>query len=156
MQLYSTSSGELRWVTENSGDQSWCATSSPDSKHAVLGSAGGWTIQVHSVESGELTSKFPESFNDRCRCLAWKDGGEQLALCVSNIAYVWRPFDGPSGTVIQRFQIGGPEIMRPFCTIQKFGWMSNGQSLYLQMSEGTRLIYHPQTNAKELLNDLLE
>lgn len=64
MRMYSASTAELLWVTENSGGQSWSAAFSPDTKHIVWSSSGGRVTKLHDISDGKLIFNFPEEHID--------------------------------------------------------------------------------------------
>jgi WD40 repeat protein len=151
MRMYSASIGDLLWTTPNSGGQCWSAAFSPDSKHIVWSCANGREIHVHAVADGKLVSKFTGVFQDWCRCLAWNPDGEQIALCAGAYAYVWRPFNGPTGSIVQHFQLANRRgLLRSIAGLGSVSWMDGGRLLGVQSSEGTKMVYDLHTNAKEM------
>ena len=150
MRMYSASTGELAWTTVDSGGQSWCAAFSPDSTHIVWSSASGSVIQLHNVGNGKLVSKFAGKLKSWCRCFSWNPDSEQIAFCEGENAFVWRPFDGSTGTVAQHYQIEDENDWRLCSSVQQVTWMGAGRLLCLQMSDGSKLVYDTRTNGKEL------
>jgi hypothetical protein len=151
MRMYSTSTGELLWTTPNSEGQCWSAAFSPDSSHIVWSCAGGREIHVHAIADGKLVSKFTGEYKDWCRCLAWNDDGEQIALCAGAYAYVWRPFDGPTGSIVQHFQLVNHRgLLRSIAGLGSVSWMDGGRLLGMQSSDGTKMVYDMHTNTKEM------
>ncbi|KAF1942380.1 tricorn protease domain 2-containing protein, partial [Clathrospora elynae] len=125
--MYSASTGELTWVTADSGGQSWAGAFSPDSKFIAWSSKSG-----------------------KCRCLEWHPTKPEIALCVGKHTYVWDVFDGPDGKILQHFVMDDGNGRRDMADVQAIGWMDEGRLLFLEMSEGTKLVYDTQSNAKEL------
>ena len=151
LRMYTVSSGELLWASENSGGQSWAGAFSADSEHIVWSSKNGHTIQVHNVANGNLLSTFQEKFTDWCRCLVWHPTRKEIALCVDQHAYVWDVFNKSNDSVLQHFQLDGDGgRWRHIASIERVAWMDNGQLLSLECSEGTKLVYDTASNAKEL------
>lgn len=150
LRMYRTSNGELLWVTEDSGGQSWSGAFSSDSNHIVWSSKSGRTVQVHDVYDGRLLSTFQEKFNNWCRNLTWHPNKKEIALCVGKHAYVWDVFDGPHGSVLQHLSIDEDERRRHMADVQRVVWMDGGRLLGLETSEGSKLVYDVASNAKEL------
>ncbi|CAO2658533.1 Nn.00g062560.m01.CDS01 [Neocucurbitaria sp. VM-36] len=150
LRMYSVTTGELLWATEDSGGQSWAGAFSPDSKHIVWSSKAGSVVQVHDVPSGKKISTFQETLDDWCRCLKWHPVKLQIALCIGERAFIWSPFEGPNGSTIQHFAMSEETGWRHMAQIQTVSWMDDGRLLCLQMSEGTKLVYDTMSNAKEL------
>jgi hypothetical protein len=150
MRMYSSTTGELEWVTDESEGQSWAGSFTPDSKHIIWSSKSGRVIQVHDVGDGHKVSTFQEPLDDWCRDFVWHPAGEQVALCVRKHAYIWRPFDGPNGTVLQHFVLDEDKTWRNMATVQAVNWLENGKALALHFSEGTNIVYDLETNSKEV------
>ncbi|KAF2648192.1 WD40 repeat-like protein [Lophiostoma macrostomum CBS 122681] len=148
MRMYSTVTGDLEWTTENVGRQCWAAAFSADSKSIVWSSTGGSVVKVHAVSDGTLISTFAEEFKNWCRHLTWHPDGQQIALCADRQAWVWRPFDGPKGTVSQRFELNKDDPR--FASIANIEWLKEGRSVALLINEGTTLVWDSETNGKEL------
>ncbi|OAK96031.1 WD40 repeat-like protein [Phaeosphaeriaceae sp. SRC1lsM3a] len=149
MRMYSADTGDLEWATENSGGQSWAGSFTPDSEHVVWSSNRGMVVQVHDVSDGHKVATFPEVFKHWCRHLEWHPDGQQLALCVDQHAYIWRPFEGSNGTISQHFLLDENREWG-MQSISDLNWTNDGGALMLQFSDGTRLVYSIQTNSKEL------
>ncbi|KAF2027795.1 YVTN repeat-like/Quino protein amine dehydrogenase [Setomelanomma holmii] len=150
LRMYSASTGHLEWTTEDSGGQSWAGAFTPDSKHIIWSSKGGRVIKVHDVATGDAVSSFQEELNDWCRCFEWHPAGDRVAFCVGKHAYVWDPYDGPSGTVLQHFQLDDGKDWRGMASTQSIGWMEDGRKISVQFSDGTKLVYDTETNSKEV------
>jgi WD40 repeat protein len=153
LRMYTVSTGELDWATENSGGQSWAGAFSPDSKFIVWSSKTGRVVQVHDVLDGRIIATFQGSFNHWCRCLVWHPSGNEIALCADKSAYVWKPFDGLNGTILQHFEIGDggtPAIGRSMVEVHAVSWLDEGRLLCLEISEGTKLVYDTHNNVKEV------
>ncbi|KAJ4364994.1 hypothetical protein N0V83_008610 [Neocucurbitaria cava] len=150
LRMYSATTGELIWATEDSGGQSWAGAFSPDSKHIVWSSNRGKVVQVHDVVDGRKISTFQETLNNWCRCLKWHPVTPQIALCVGERAYIWRPFEGTNGSTFQHFVMSDEKGPRRMSEVQKVDWMDDGRLLCLQISDGTKLVYDTVSNAKEL------
>jgi WD40 repeat protein len=154
MRMHSATTGELSWVTPDSGGQSWTGAFTPDSKHIAWSSERGQVVQVHDVADGKLISTLPVTFKEWCRCMTWHPDGQQLALCTGLTVYVWRPFDGldgkfVDGEITQCFRLPKSE-WRGFASIQTVKWMEHGRKLALLSTEGSSLVWDSQTNTKEL------
>jgi WD40 repeat protein len=154
MRMHSATTGELLWVTPNSGGQSWSGAFTPDSRHISWSSNGGKIVQVHDVTDGTLISTIPETFQDWCRSMAWHPDGQQLALCARHVVHVWRPFDGldensAEGKITQCFSLPTSE-WRSFTNIQGVKWLEHGRKLAVISPEGSVLVWDTQTNSKEL------
>jgi hypothetical protein len=154
MRMHSATTGELSWVTPNSGGQSWTGSFTPDSKHIAWSSERGKIIQVHDVANGTLISTLPKTFQEWCRCITWHPDGQQLALCAGLTVNVWRPFDGldgkfADGNITQCFSLPNTE-WRGFASFQAVKWMEHGRKLALMSTEGSSLVWDSQTNTKEL------
>ncbi|KAF2250121.1 WD40 repeat-like protein [Trematosphaeria pertusa] len=148
MRMYSAATGELSWV-ENAGGQCWSGAFSPDSKHIIWSSKNGNSISVHAVEDGRLISKFSGTLQNWCRCFAWHPDGKEVAFCASMSAWVWRPFEGPEGTIAQHLDLSKDNNWS-MASIRSVSWLEHGRLLCVQIEEGTTLIYDTITNAKEL------
>jgi WD40 repeat protein len=149
MRMYSTDTGYLQWVTEDSGSQSWAGAFTPDSKHVIWSSKSGRTIKVHDVSDGREVCAFADEPDDWCRYFAWNATGDKVAFAGRKHAYVWCPFDSPHGTIDQHFVLEEDKDWR-LSSISSIGWMKDGEILALEFSDGTKLIYNTQTNSKEL------
>lgn len=149
MRMFSADTGDLEWATENSGGQSWAGSFTPDSKHVIWSSKSGRVVQVHEVSDGRKVATFPEAFTDWCRNLEWHPDGQEVALCAGKHAYIWRPFDGPDGTISQDFLLDGKNEWLMQCILQ-LRWTINGGALMLEFADGTKLVYDTRTNSKEL------
>jgi WD40 repeat protein len=149
MRMYTATTGDLEWVTDDSGGQSWAGAFAPDSKHIVWSCNKGREIQVLDVVSGQKVSTFVQTLNKWCRDFAWDPTGEQVALCEGKHAYIWRPFDGSDGTLAQHFLLEEEETWL-LASIKRINWIDQGRALALQFSEGTKLVYDLQTNSKEI------
>ncbi|KAJ4350040.1 uncharacterized protein N0V89_008661 [Didymosphaeria variabile] len=150
LRMYSTEKGELEWATADSGGQSWAGAFSPDSKHIVWSSHSGKEIGVHKVADGEVLSTFPESVTRWCRCFSWHPTKQQMALCADKTVYVWQPFDGPGGVVVQRWVMDDDGQFPRMAQIQNVSWLGDGRLLSLTTSDRTVLVYDTLTNAKEV------
>jgi WD40 repeat protein len=150
LRMYSASTGEFEWVTEDSGGQSWAGAFSPDSKFIAWSSKRGRVIRVHNVIDGRKISTFREEFSDWCRCLDWHPTRPEIALCVGREAYIWDVFDGADGKTLQHFRMDDDSAFHRLINVKAIGWMDGGRLLFLEMSEGTKLVYDTQSNAKEL------
>lgn len=150
LRMYSAATGELEWTT-NADGQSWTGAFSADTSYIVWSSGNGQAVVVHEVDRGREISIFPETLRDWCRSLAWHPNGEQVALCSGKHAYIWRPFDGTNGTIIQHYQVEDDKNWRSMASIGEVTWLDNGRLLHLYISDGTNLIYDTQSNLKELL-----
>lgn len=151
MRMYSASTGELEWATEDSKGQSWAGAFTPDSQHIVWSSKSGQIIQVLEVSSGCEVATFPEVLNHWCRNLEWHPDGQQLALCVGQHVYIWRPFDGPSSAMSQHFLLDESKEWR-MQSVSNVKWTIDGTALMMEFSDGTKLVYTPQTNSKEIFS----
>ncbi|KAF2439500.1 YVTN repeat-like/Quino protein amine dehydrogenase [Karstenula rhodostoma CBS 690.94] len=140
----------VEWATESSGGQSWSGAFSPDSKHVIWSSRSGKEIKVHEVADGKVLSIFPETVANWCRYFSWHPTEPQVALCADKTVYVWRPFDGPEGVVVQRMVIDGGDRFPRMAQIQNASWMEDGRLLALGISDRTTLVYDTLTNAKEV------
>ncbi|KAH7357606.1 hypothetical protein BKA66DRAFT_427528 [Pyrenochaeta sp. MPI-SDFR-AT-0127] len=152
LRLYSASTGELSWATEDSGGQSWAASFSPDSKYITWSSKNGHVIQVLDVADGRRISTFQETLTNWCRCLQWHPTRYEIVLCAGQHAYVWNVFDGSkaNGTTTQHFAINDENNRISMAGLNNVGWMDEGRLLYVESSDGTNLVYNLHTNAKEL------
>lgn len=150
MRMFSAISGDLEWVTDDSGGQSWAGAFTPISEHIIWSSKGGRVIKVHAVSDGQLLCTFKEEVDDWCRSFAWDPAGEAVAFSARKHAFVWRPFDGPDGTITQHFVLDEDKSWRNMSSISTLNWMENGEVLALQFSEGSKLVYNMRTNSKEL------
>jgi WD40 repeat protein len=149
MRMYSATTGDLEWATNNSGGQSWAGAFAPDSKHIVWSCNKGREIQVLDVADGQKVSTFQPTLNQWCREFAWDPTGEHIVLCERKHAYIWRPFDGPDGTLAQHFLLEEHETWI-LASIKSIDWTDYGRAVVLQFSEGTKLVYDLQTNSKEI------
>ncbi|KAJ4395678.1 hypothetical protein N0V91_010698 [Didymella pomorum] len=149
LRMYSAETGKLEWSTSGGG-QAWTGAFSADSKHIVWSTANGQAIIVHDVRDGRGRSSFPEKFRDWCRNVAWHPHGNQIALCAGQHAYVWRPFDGNQGKIMQHYQMEDDKDWRSMASVQDIDWLDNGRLLHLYFSDGTNLVYDTQSNTKEL------
>lgn len=149
LRMYSSESGELEWATTGGG-QAWTGAFSADSKHIVWSTGNGQALFVHEVKSGKSLSSYAGTFHEWCRSLSWHPNGQQIALCAGKHAYVWRPFDGPQGTITQHYQIEGDNVRRSMASVETIEWLNNGHLLHLHFSDGTNLVYDIQNNTKEL------
>lgn len=150
LRMYSAATGDLEWATEDSGGQSWSGAFTPDAKHIVWSAGGGRVLQVHDVASGLKVSVFQERLDDWCREFEWDPKGEQVAFCVGKHAYVWRPFEGTNGNVAQHFVLDESKDWSRMASIHAMFWMEGGAALGLEFSDGTKMVYNIQANAKEL------
>jgi|TARA_R110002003_G_scaffold46_16_gene3850 WD40 repeat protein len=150
LRMYSASTGDLAWATDDSGGQSWAGAFTPDSKHIIWSSKGGRVIQVHGVSDGAVLSRCQEDLNDWCRDFAWHPAGDKVAFCAGKHAYVWDPFYGPNGIILQHFQLDDDKDWRQMASTQSVGWLDDGRKLSLQFSDGSKLVYDAQTNSKEV------
>jgi hypothetical protein len=150
MRMCSASTGELLWATEDPAGQSWAGAFSPDSKHIIWSSKKGRVVQVHDVTDGHKVSTFQEELGDWLRHFAWHPAGKQIALCVGKHAYVWRPFDGPDGTISQHFVLDENKTWHGPAGVGGVQWMENGSALALQFVDGTNVVYDLQANSKEV------
>jgi WD40 repeat protein len=80
LRVYSADTGNLEWVTDDSGSQSWTGAFTPDSKYIIWSSKGGRVIQVHDVSNGRKVCTFNEEPDDWCRQFAWDPTGEKVAF----------------------------------------------------------------------------
>lgn len=150
LRMYSATTGQLLWATENSGGQSWTGAFSPDSKFITWSSASGQEIHVLASNDGRQLSKFPETPENWCRCLEWHLNSRDIALCAGKRAYVWNVFDGPDGSISQHYRMDNDNQWAGMANIQRVGWMDEGKSLAMEFSEGTNLVYDVERNSKEL------
>lgn len=150
LRMYWAETAELEWATETSGGQSWSGAFSPDSGHIVWSSCNGRELKVHEVATGDVVSTFPETITHWCRNLSWHPTEQQIAMCVNQTAYVWRPFDGSGGTVVHRMVVDSDERFRRMAKIVGVTWMGNGRLLFVRISDSTTLIYDTLANAKEV------
>jgi WD40 repeat protein len=150
LRMYLATTGNLMWATEKSGGQSWAGAFTPDSTHIIWSSNGGRVIQVLDVIDGLKVSTFPETLTDWSRDLVWHPAGDQVALCVGQHAYVWRPFDGADGTITQHFVLDESKDWHRMASVQALGWMEDGRALALQFSDGSKMVYDMETNSKEV------
>ncbi|KAA8619674.1 WD40 repeat [Pyrenophora tritici-repentis] len=152
LRMYSVSTGELVWATEKNNMQSWAGAFSPDSKFIIWSTQGGRVVQVHDAANGRQMSTMQERFSDWCRCLKWHPTRSQIALCVERNVYVWDPFDGPDGKILQHLKLDDNKTWRYLAGIQAVGWMKEGNLLYVESVQGTKLVYDVHSNTKELFN----
>ncbi|CAA9964239.1 WD40 repeat protein [Pyrenophora teres f. maculata] len=150
LRMYSVFTGELVWATEKTNLISWAGAFSPDSKYIVWSTQRGRVVQVHDATNGRQMSKMQEQFSDWCRCLKWHPARCEIALCVEKNVYVWDPFDGLSGKILQHLKLDDDNTWRHLAGIRAVGWMKDGNLLYVESMEGTKLVYDLQGNAKEL------
>jgi len=150
LRMYSALTGELEWATERSGGQSWTGAFSPDSMSIIWSSKGGRTVKVLKVSDGTTISTFPESVDDWCRDLQWHPAGDQVALYTGKHAYVWRPFDGWDGDVVQHFVLDHVKGWGRMTSVSTIGWLQDGRSLALEFSDGSKMVYDTATNSKEV------
>ncbi|KAL1610101.1 hypothetical protein SLS60_001766 [Paraconiothyrium brasiliense] len=150
LRMYSNENGGLEWATTDSDGQSWAGAFSPDSKHIVWSSHRGKEIRVHAVADGKVLSTFPETVTRWCRCFSWHPTESQIALCADRTAYVWRPFDGPGGVVVQRWAMDDDGQYPRMVQIQNVSWFGDGRLLSLITSDRTTVVYDTLTNAKEV------
>jgi WD40 repeat protein len=149
MRMYSASTGDLEWATDDSEGQSWAAAFTPDSRHIVWSSKSGRVVSLHNVSDGHKLSTFQGTFKEWCRNFVWDPTGEELALCAGKHAWIWRPFDGPDGVISQHFLLDEDKDWR-MASIMRVQWMKNSKALALEFSDGTKLVYDTQTNSKEI------
>ena len=150
LRMYSIITGDLEWATEDSGGQSWAGAFTADSQHIIWSSKGGRILQVHRVTDGQKVSTFQEKLDDWCRDLVWHPAGDQVAFCVGKHAYVWRPFDEPDRSIMQHYVLDDSKDWRRMASVHAVSWMEDGRALGLQFSDGTKLVYNTQNNAKEI------
>lgn len=152
LRMYLTSTGEVAWVTGDSGGQSWAGSFSPDSKFIIWSSKGGSLIRVHDVTDGRRVSRFHGTLTSWCRSLEWHPNRYEVAFCAGTHVYVWNVFNGSEGlgTISQHFAMDNDQDGFSMVSIDNVGWMDDGRLLYLEISDGTKLVYDMQTNAKEL------
>jgi WD40 repeat protein len=150
MRMYSANTGDLIWVTDSPGGQSWAGAFTPDSKHIIWSSKMGRVIEVLNVDDGHVVSTFQEQPVDWCRHFTWHPDSKQVALCFGKHAYVWRPFDESNGTISQYFVLDEDKAWRGMAAVQAVRWMENGRALALHFAEGTNLVYDLQANSKEV------
>jgi WD40 repeat protein len=149
MRMYSASTGDLEWATDDAEGQSWAAAFTPNSRHIVWSSRNGRDISLHNTSDGRKVSTFQGTLNDWCRNFAWDPTGEQLALSAGKHAYIWHPFDGPDGVISQHFLLDEDKDWR-LASINRVQWMKNSRALALEFTDGTKLVYDTQTNSKEI------
>jgi hypothetical protein len=150
LRMCSIETGELEWATADSGGQSLGGAFSPDSKHIVWSSHSGKDIRVLNVADGKVLSTFPETVTRWCRCFSWHPTEQQIALCADKTVYVWQPFDGPGGTLVQRMVIDYDDRFARMDQISQISWMDDGRLLAVGMSDRTILVYDTLRNAKEV------
>lgn len=150
LRMNSNETGELEWETADSGGQSWAGAFSSDSKHIVWSSTNGREIRVHRVADGKVISTFPETVTRWCRRLSWHPTEERIALCADRTAYVWQPFDGPGGVVVQRWVMDDDTSHPRMAQVGMVSWLADGRLLSLTTSDQTTLVYDAVTNAKEM------
>jgi WD40 repeat protein len=150
LRMYSSSTGELEWASENSAGQSWAGAFSPDSKFIVWSSKNGQIVQIHDVVGGRKISTYQEKFSDWCRCLQWHPTRPQIALCVGKHAYVWDFSDSADGKTKHHYIMDHEDTFHRMGQVQSVGWMDGGKLLYIEMSEGTKMVYDTESNAKEM------
>ncbi|KAL6707983.1 hypothetical protein ACN47E_003657 [Coniothyrium glycines] len=153
MRMYAVHTGELEWVTENSGGQSWAGAFSSDSRHIVWSSKSGRIVEVLKVADGQKVATFGGNFTNWCRCLAWHPTRNEIALCADKQAFIWSPFEGSDGKIWQHFQIGDTEnVWLKSCMVEihSVSWLDGGRLLGLEISEGSKIVYDTQSNTKEL------
>ncbi|RAQ99379.1 wd40 repeat-like protein [Stemphylium lycopersici] len=142
MRMYSASTGGLEWVTEPSGGQSWAGAFSQDSQFVAWSSKSGCVVQI---------SVFPGKFSNWCRTLEWHPSKPQLAMCAGNEAYVWDALDGFDGKTLQHFRLDDHRSLgSSMASIEAVGWLEEGRMLYLETSEGTKIVYDAESNTKEM------
>ncbi|KAL5373252.1 hypothetical protein DPSP01_012883 [Paraphaeosphaeria sporulosa] len=150
LRMYSIETGELEWATADAVGQSWSGAFSPDSTHIVWSSRSGREIKVHQVSNGRVVSTFPETVNHWCRHFSWHPTNQQIVLCADKTVYVWQPFDGPGGLVVQHMVIDGGDCFPRMASIQNVFWIDDGRLLTIRISDRTTLVYDTRTNAKEV------
>jgi hypothetical protein len=151
LRMYSALTGELEWATEPSKKQSWTGAFSPDSCLVAWSSRCGQVVQVHSVSDGKKLSTFPEELFEWCRCLQWHPHKAELALCAGKDAYIWDVLNGSGGKISQHFRIDDcGDLASRMVSVRAVGWMNEGPMLYLDISEGTKIVYNTESNAKEI------
>lgn len=150
LRVYSSQTGEQEWMSAGSGSQAWVGAFSPDSQYIAWSLNKGRQITVLRVADGKMMTVFPEAMTRWCRCLAWHPKEQQLALCADTKVYVWRPFDGPEGSLIQRWVMDEDENHGRMTSVMDVSWMADGRLLRLTTSEGTTVVYDTATNAKEV------
>ncbi|EUC35866.1 hypothetical protein COCCADRAFT_24285 [Bipolaris zeicola 26-R-13] len=151
LRAYSALTGKLEWAVGCSKEQSWAGAFSSDSRFIAWTSKCGQVVQVHDVFDGKKLATFPVKLSDWCRSLQWHPRKAQLAFCAGKDAYLWDVLDGPDGKMLQHFQIDedcgtGSRMV----SIQDIGWMDREPTLYLEISEGTKIVYNNESNAKEM------
>ncbi|KAF1926111.1 WD40 repeat-like protein [Didymella exigua CBS 183.55] len=149
LRMYSVVTGKLEWTTSGGG-QAWTGAFSADSRHIVWSTVNGHTVIVHDVLDGRSRFTFPKTFRDWCRNVAWHPDGKQIALCAGKHGYVWCPFDGEQGQIMQHYQMEDDKNWRSTASVEDIDWSHNGRSLHLYFYEGTNLVYDTQNNTKEL------
>ncbi|EMD62683.1 hypothetical protein GGP41_003499 [Bipolaris sorokiniana] len=151
LRMYSVLTGELEWAAGCSKEQSWAGAFSSDSRFIAWSSKCGRVVQLYDVPDGKKRATFPVKLSDWCRSLQWHPHKTQLAFCAGKDAYVWDVLNGPDGKMLQHFQIdescGTDSRM---VSIQDIGWMDQEPTLYLDISEGTKIVYNTESNAKEI------
>lgn len=151
LRMYSPTTGDLLWATENSGGQSWTGAFSPDSKFIAWSSKFGREIQVLDSSEGRQLSTFPDKLSEWCRCLIWHPNNRDIALCAGKEAYIWTAFDGgPNGSIPQHYMMDNDNKWPTMANIQRVDWMDQGKLLALEFSEGTNLVYNIERNTTEL------
>jgi Tol biopolymer transport system component len=150
LRMYSASNGRLEWASEDSGGQSWTGAFSPNSRFIAWSSKSGRNVQVHEVTDGLKTSTCKEKFSDWCRCLEWHPTRSELAMCAGKTDYIWDLSDDADGRIVQHYTMDDDKSWLRMRGVQSVGWMDEGRLLYVELSEGTKLIYNTESNAKEL------
>jgi WD40 repeat protein len=145
MKVWNGTSGELRWTSEQSGGQNWCAAFSPDSEHVVMSATGSGIVSVFIIATGEKIATFPRSMNDWCRELAWNPDGRTILLGAGESAYFWNPFDGNISSYSYKVD---DKMLGSFVRVTDVAWLDGGQKAAIKCSDGTLEVWDVTKNIK--------
>ncbi|PSN74519.1 WD40 repeat-like protein [Corynespora cassiicola Philippines] len=153
IRVYNSETGNLEWAAgKHEEHQAWSAEFSHDSAYIVWSTNGGRTIQVHHVSDGSLISTFThDAKRDWARKFKWHPSNQMLAFSLGGTSFIWSPFGGPQGKIIQEITLPEPDAGRyPFLAIRNSGWDAEGRYFHFMTSDNSILVYDTYKNVKEM------